>query len=267
MIELASVSKCYTKGFFRRQQVTAVKDVTMSIRKGKTMGLVGESGCGKTTLARIALLLTRPSAGTVTFDGVDLTSLKKPAVRQFRPRMQIVFQDPDTALNPRIKIGESVAEPLNVWGRTGPHEIGDMVTGLLEQVGIQPDLAGRYPFELSGGQKQRVALARALALEPDFMVADEPTSALDLSVQAQILNLLKDVQKNTGLTLLFISHDLQVIGQMSDTIAVMYKGHIVESGKTADILRCPSHPYTIRLVEAARESEAWFGKENPDRIK
>lgn len=260
MLELCGVSRYYLKGFFRRQRITAVENVSLSIPKGSSLGLVGESGCGKTTLGRIALCLIPPSKGTVRFDGIELSSLPQAALRKIRPRMQIVFQDPDTALNPRMTIRECVAEPLRIWDRARPAEIEDRVLDLLEQVGIQPDLVGRYPFELSGGQKQRVALARALALEPAFLVADEPTAALDLSVQAQILALIQDVRKKTGLTLLFISHDLQVIERMSDNIAVMHSGGIVEYGKTAEVLKCPRHPYTAGLVESAREGEVWFGK-------
>ena len=169
----------------------------------------------------------------------------------------------DTALNPRMTVRDCVAEPLRIWERARPHEMEDRVLGLLDQVGIQPDLIGRYPFELSGGQKQRVALARALALEPEFIVADEPTAALDLSVQAQILGLLQDVRKRTGLTLLFISHDLEVVAQMCDQIAVMHAGSVVEQGTARDILNSPSNPYTARLVAAAKESEVWFGKQRP----
>jgi ABC-type oligopeptide transport system ATPase subunit len=262
MIELSSVTKYYSKGFFRKQRTTVVDNVTLSIRKGETLGLVGESGSGKTTLGRIALRLIEPSSGTVRFDGVDLTALSRTALRQLRPRMQIVFQDPDTALNPRMTVYECVAEPLKIWHLAGPREIEDRIPELLEQVGLQPDLATRYPFEISGGQKQRVALARVLALNPEFIVADEPTAALDLSVQAQVLSLLKEIQQKRKLSLLFISHDLQVIQKMSDTVAVMHAGKIVERGVAAEVFHHPENPYTVRLIAAARASEAWFGKES-----
>jgi ABC-type oligopeptide transport system ATPase subunit len=262
MIELSSVTKYYTKGFFRRQRTTVVDNVSLSLRKGETLGLVGESGSGKTTLGRIALRLIEPSSGTVRFDGVDLTALPRAALRQLRPRMQIVFQDPDTALNPRMTVYECVAEPLKIWHLAGPREIVDRVPELLEQVGLQPDLATRHSFEISGGQKQRVALARVLALNPEFIVADEPTAALDLSVQAQVLSLLKEIQQKRNLTLLFISHDLQVIQNMSNTIAVMHAGKIVELGVAAEVLHHPKNPYTVRLIAAAHASEAWFGKES-----
>ncbi|HNX16971.1 MAG TPA: ATP-binding cassette domain-containing protein [Methanoregula sp.] len=260
MIELDKVTKVYTKGFLHRQKTVAADNVSLRIKKGESLGLVGESGSGKTTLGRIALRLIEPTSGTVRFDGIDLTALSRSKLRQIRPRMQIIFQDPDTSLDPRMTVRECIAEPMKIWDLCSPHEREDRIGELLETVGLQPDLAGRYPFEISGGQKQRVALARVLALNPEFIVADEPTAALDLSVQAQVLNLLKTVQKKTNLTLLFISHDLQVIGQMSDTIAVMHKGIIVERGTTRDVLASPKAPYTKRLVSAAYESEVWLGK-------
>jgi peptide/nickel transport system ATP-binding protein len=261
MIELDAVTKVYTKGFLRRQKTVAVNNVSLSIKKGESLGLVGESGSGKTTLGRIALRLIEPTSGTVRFEGVNLTSLSRSALRQIRPRMQIVFQDPDTSLDPRMTVKECIAEPMMIWHLAEPDEQKDRVLELMDQVGLQPDLIDRYPFEISGGQKQRVALARVLALKPEFIVADEPTAALDLSVQAQILTLIKTVQKKTNVTLLFISHDLQVIGQMSDTVAVMHEGRIVERGTPREILHTPQDPYTKKLIAAAYESEAWLGKE------
>jgi ABC-type oligopeptide transport system ATPase subunit len=261
MIELANITKYYTRGFFRKQKKMVVDNVSLSIRTGGTLGLVGESGSGKTTLGRIALRLIEPSSGTVRFDGVDLATLSRPALRHLRQRMQIIFQDPDTSLNPRMTIHDCVAEPIRIWHLAGPRETEDRIPALLEQVGLQPDLATRYPFEISGGQKQRVALARVLALNPEFIVADEPTAALDLSVQAQVLGLLKEVQQKRNLTLLFISHDLQVIQKMSDTVAVMHAGTIVEQGETRKVLEHPENRYTARLIAAAHAREAWFGKE------
>lgn len=260
MIELTSVSKYYTSGFISRKREYVVNDVSLTIRKGETLGLAGESGSGKSTLARMMIRLIPPSSGKVVFDGIDILSLSRPALRQLRPRMQIVFQDPDTALDPRLTVGASVAEPLVVWQKVSRHEREDRVAALFGMVGLQPELAERRPFELSGGQKQRAALARAIALAPDFLVLDEPTAALDLSVQAQILSLIQVLQKRMNLTLLFISHDIQILALMSDRMGVMQGGHLVECGETRGILERPSHPYTIRLVEAARESEAWFGK-------
>ena len=174
--------------------------------------------------------------------------------------MQIIFQDPDTSLDPRMTVHDCISEPFTVWNLAGPREIEDRIPELLEQVGLQPDFASRYPFEISGGQKQRVALARVLALDPTFIVADEPTAALDISVQAQVLTLLKEIQKKRNLTFLFISHDLQVIEKMSDTIAVLHNGKIVEHGASQDVLKRPRDSYSRKMIAAARESEAWFGK-------
>jgi ABC-type glutathione transport system ATPase component len=261
MIELEAITKIYTKGFLRQQKTMAVNNVSLSIKKGGSLGLVGESGSGKTTLGRIALRLIEPTSGTVRFDGVNLMALSRTALRQIRPRMQIVFQDPDTSLDPRMTIQECIAEPLKIWNLVEPQDREDRVLELLDLVGLQPDLIGRFPFEISGGQKQRVALARVLALKPEFIVADEPTAALDLSVQAQVLSLVKTIQKKTNLTLLFISHDLQIIEQMSDTVAVMHEGRIVEQGTPRGILHDPKDPYTRKLIAAAYESDAWLGKE------
>jgi peptide/nickel transport system ATP-binding protein len=261
MLELVNITKYYTSGFFRKQKHVAVENASLTIRRGETLGLVGESGSGKTTLGRIALRLIEPSSGIVRFDGVDLTALSRPAIRKFRQRMQIIFQDPDSSLDPRMTIHDCVAEPFQVWNLAGPKEIKDRIPELLEQVGLQPDLASRYPFEISGGQKQRVALARVLALNPTFIIADEPTAALDLSVQAQVLSLLKDIQQKKKLTLLFISHDLQVVQNMSDRIAVMHAGKIVEQGETHEVLHHSGDPYTAGMIAAAKASEAWFGKD------
>jgi ABC-type glutathione transport system ATPase component len=260
MIELDGITKIYSRGFLRRQKTVAVDNVTLSIKKGETLGLVGESGSGKSTLGRITLRLIEPTSGAVRFDGTDLTQLSGKELRKFRPRMQILFQDPDTALDPRMTVRQCVEEPLAIWSLRGKEETEDRIAGLLGQVGLSPDLIDRYPFEISGGQKQRVALARVLTLNPGFLVADEPTAALDLSVQAQVLSLIKTIQKRTNLTLLFISHDLQVIGQMSDRVAVMHAGSIVEQGGVRDILTNPRHEYTRQLLAAAKESEAWLGK-------
>ncbi len=260
MIKFDTITKTYSSGYFSRAEKKAVINATLTIQKGETLGLVGESGCGKSTLGRIAIRLIEPSGGKVLFDGIDLTAQSKYALRKVRPRMQIVFQDPDTVLDPRMTVGNSIAEPIRIWQHPGRHETMDAVMELLLTVGLQPDLISRYPFELSGGQKQRVALARALALDPEFIVADEPTSALDLSVQAQVLSLLRDIQKKRNLTLLFISHDLQVIQSMADRVAVMKEGMILEIQKTSDLFTSPEHPYTRQLIAAAYESEVWFGK-------
>jgi ABC-type glutathione transport system ATPase component len=260
MIDLIGVSKVYSRGFIHREHTLAVDNVTLSIKKGESLGIVGESGSGKSTLGRLALRLIEPTGGTVRFDGMDLATLSRSALRRTRPRMQIVFQDPDTALDPGMTVDDSIAEPMKIWHLVPPAEQKERVLELMDLVGLQPDLVTRYPFEISGGQKQRVALARVLALQPDFIVADEPTAALDLSVQAQILNLIKKIRKTTGLTLLFISHDLQVIGQMSDTVAVMHQGRIVEHARTLEVLEHPKAPYTRDLIAAAYEGDAWMGK-------
>jgi peptide/nickel transport system ATP-binding protein len=261
MIDLNGISKLYTIGFLHKQQKMVVHDASLSIAKGETLGLVGGSGSGKTTLGRIAIRLIEPTGGTVLFDGIDLGALSGPALRRLRPRMQIVFQDPDTALNPRMTAGESIAEPIRVWQLASRHETEDRVMGLLELVGLQPELVSRRPFELSGGQKQRVALARALALDPEFLVADEPTSALDLSVQAKVLQLLGEVRKKRNMTILFISHDLEVVRAMADHVAVMREGEIIETRDTTGLFTSPVHPYTRQLVRAAYEGEVWYGKE------
>jgi ABC-type glutathione transport system ATPase component len=261
MIELEGISKSYTSGFLHKQRKMVVRNASFTIGRGETMGLVGESGSGKTTIGRIVLRLTEPTGGTVWFDGTELTAIRGRALQDMRQRMQIVFQDPDTALNPRMTAGESITEPLLIWQRNSRHAINDRVAELLELVGLQPELSARHPFELSGGQKQRVAIARALALDPEFLVADEPTSALDVSVQAQVLSLLKEVRKARNMTLLFISHDLEVIRCMTDRVAVMRNGEIIEIRDTAALFSSPEHPYTRQLIGAVHDADMWFGKD------
>jgi peptide/nickel transport system ATP-binding protein len=231
--------------------VRAVDDVTFDIRKGETLGLVGESGCGKSTVGRTLLRLYKPTAGKIVFDGTDITNLNDNELRPLRRRMQMVFQDPFASLNPRHSVGRIVGEPLRVHGLvSGRRSVGHRVRELLQIVGLPGDAATRYPHEFSGGQRQRIGLARALALNPDFVVADEPVSALDVSIQAQIVNLMEDLQREFGLTYLFIAHDLAVVRHISTRIAVMYLGWIVEISPAEELYDNPLHPYTISLLSA-----------------
>ena len=231
--------------------VRAVDDVSFSIDPGTALALVGESGSGKTTLGRVILRLIDPTGGSVSFDGTDVLGLKPAPLRAFRRRMQIVFQDPAGSLNPRMRVGTAVREPIEVHRLAKGNAAKDRVASLFTEVGLDPDLMDRYPHELSGGQKQRVGIARALSVEPEFMVLDEPVSALDVSVQAQVLNLLADLQRARGLTYLFIAHDLAVVRHVADRVAVMYLGKIVEEGPIDDMYVAPRHPYTTALLSAA----------------
>jgi peptide/nickel transport system ATP-binding protein len=230
--------------------IKAVDGVSLAIERGETLGLVGESGCGKSTVGRAILRLYEPTAGRITFDGTDITHLNEPQMRPLRRRMQMVFQDPFASLNPRHSVGRMVGEPLRVHGLARGRQIGARVRQLLEVVGLPADAAGRYPHEFSGGQRQRIGLARALAVNPDFIVADEPVSALDVSIQAQIINLLEQLQREFELTFLFIAHDLAVVRHISDRIAVMYLGSLVELSPADELYANPLHPYTISLLSA-----------------
>ena len=230
--------------------VQAVDDVSFTIGRGETFGLVGESGCGKTTTGRAVLRLIEPDAGEILFDGVDLRKLGFSELRTRRRDMQIIFQDPYASLNPRMPVRSIVGEPFAIHGTASGGERERRVGELLETVGLDPDVGGRYPHEFSGGQRQRIGIARALAMKPKLIVADEPVSALDVSIQAQIINLLADLQKQFGLTYLFISHGIPVIEHISDRIGVMYLGKLVEVGTSAQICTAPKHPYTKALLSA-----------------
>lgn len=230
--------------------VHAVDDVTLSIEKGKTLGVVGESGCGKTTLGRVILRLIDETAGDIYFEDVNLTTLKQDALRLMRRNIQIVFQDPQSSLNPRRTIKAIVAEPLQAQGIARGLELHRRVLDLLEKVGLREEHLDRFPHEFSGGQRQRVGIARALAVNPKFIILDEPTSSLDVSVQAQILNLLKELQAELDLTYLFISHDLSVVKYISDRVAVMYLGEVVEEAAVDQFFTNPSHPYSRALLSA-----------------
>lgn len=249
MLEVKALKKYFVRGLFRRSIVKAVDGVSFTVKKGETLGLIGESGSGKTTVGRMVVGLLKPTSGSVLFEGRDIFKLSGKESLHLRRRMQVIFQDPEAALNPRMLIGEILAEPLKVYRLVrGKHAIRNRVNELLEMVGLGAEFYNRYPCELSGGQNQRVVIARALSLEPDLLVLDEPTSALDVSVQAQILHLLRNFQQQMNLAYLFISHDLDVIRQMSDVTAVIYKGRVVEQAFTSSLFDGPNHTYTKSLI-------------------
>ncbi len=246
-----------TAGLFRRHvaDVRAVDDVSFTLKRGETLGLVGESGCGKSTTGRVLLRLLEPTAGRVEFDGRDVTELSGGELRTLRRRMQIVFQDPFSSLNPRRTVGSIVAQPLKIHGVAKGTQADAKVAEILELVGLSPQHAGRYPHEFSGGQRQRIGVARAIAANPDFVVADEPVSALDVSIQAQVINLLQDLQARLDLSYLFISHNLSVVRSICDRVAVMYLGQIVELASNRDLYETPLHPYTMALLTAVPKTD------------
>ncbi len=243
-----------SSGLIIQRQVGAVKavdDVSFDVYKGETLGLVGESGCGKSTTGRTVLQLYKPTAGSVMFEGQELTTMRADDLRRVRRRMQMIFQDPFASLNPRMSVGNIIAEPLRVHNiYTNKNEMMEFVEDLMQKVGLNPYYVNRYPHEFSGGQRQRIGIARALALKPSFIVADEPISALDVSIQAQVVNLLEDLQSEFNLTYLFIAHDLSMVRHICDRVAVMYLGKIVEFGPTDAVYENPQHPYTQALLSA-----------------
>ena len=253
LVRAVGIRKEFRTGgdMFRRPQIThALRGVDLDIHRGETVALVGESGSGKSTSGRILLRLLDPSSGTVHFDGIDLFSLKREPLRQLRRRMQIVFQDPYGSLNPRMRIGTAVGEPLEIHRLASGDALRTRVGELFEEVGLDPSYVGRYPHELSGGQRQRVGIARALAVSPHFVVLDEPVSALDVSVQAQVLNLLAELRDHRALTYLFITHDLAVVRHLATRVVVMYRGRVMETAPVAALYESPAHPYTTALLDA-----------------
>jgi peptide/nickel transport system ATP-binding protein/oligopeptide transport system ATP-binding protein len=256
LIEVKNLKKHFLIGkgpFKKKYSIKAVDNVSFSIKKREILGLVGESGCGKTTCGKIILRIINPSEGNIFFEGTDITNLNQKEMSKFRKKMMIIYQDPFGSLDPRMKIGSTIAEPIevhNIYSKEEREQKEIKIVELMEKVGLSKNQINRYPHEFSGGQRQRIGIARALATNPEFIVADEPVSALDVSIQAQIINLLKDLQKEFGLTILFITHDLSVIKHISDRVAVMYCGRIVEMAPTKELFTNPIHPYTKTLLEA-----------------
>jgi peptide/nickel transport system ATP-binding protein len=268
LIEAEGLTKHYPteEGFLDRllgdrRWVKAANDIDLEIYEGETLALVGESGCGKSTLGRTLLQLEEPTRGSVYYDGVDLTEISSSRMREYRKDLQFIFQNPFSSLNPRLTISDIIGEAIDIHGLATKEERRNRIMELLDTVGLQESHIGRYPHEFSGGQRQRIGIARALAVDPSLIVADEPVSALDVSVQAQILNLLEDLQEEFGLSYLFIAHDLSVVEHIADRVAVMYLGEIVETGTTEEVFSPPYHPYTYSLLSAIPEPDPlWEGE-------
>lgn len=254
LVEVKNLKKYYPiGGMGKKKAAKALDGITFEIKEGETLGLVGESGCGKTTVGRAILRLIPITEGEIWFDGEEITNYSESKMRSLRSKMQIIFQDPYGCLDPRRKVFDIIAAPLKLHGVTDKKELKERVLQLMEEVGLRTDYMDRYPHEFSGGQRQRIGIARAIAIHPKLIVCDEPVSALDVSVQAQVVNLIQKLQKEHGLTYLFISHDLRVVNHLCDRIIVMYLGTIVESGKKEDIYENPAHPYTRALLSAVPE--------------
>jgi len=260
ILTLDKIRKAFqiTKGviFVRHEaELVAVDDVSLSLQEGETLGLVGESGCGKSTLAKMILLLIHPDSGQIFFQGKNIHGLSQPEIMWLRRQMQMVFQDPYSSLNPRKTVAEIIGNPMKITGACPPRQLEDRVAELINRVGLDPNHANRYPHQFSGGQRQRIGIARALGVNPKLLLLDEPVSALDVSIQAQIINLLMDLQKDLNLSYLFISHDLNVVEHVSNRVAVMYLGKIVELAKSDDLFGSPQHPYTRVLLSAILTQE------------